>query len=45
MEKIVWEVWRGEVWADMGLVLELEMGTDMALAREIELRNDYHMQS
>jgi hypothetical protein len=25
-------------------VLGLEMDTDMALVREIELRNDYHMQ-
>jgi hypothetical protein len=44
MEKIVWEVWREVGWVGMGLVLELEMVTDMALVREIELRNDYHMQ-
>jgi hypothetical protein len=43
MERIDWEVWREEVWVGMGLVLELEMVTDMALVREIELRHDYHM--
>jgi hypothetical protein len=45
MERIGWEVWREVGWEAMDLVpvLVLEMDMDMALVREIELRNDYHM--
>lgn len=44
MERIDWVVWRGEDSEGMASVLEVEMGMDMALVREIEMNDDCHVQ-
>jgi hypothetical protein len=44
MERIDWVAWRGEDLEGMVLVLVVEMGMDMALVREIEMKDGSHVQ-